>query len=136
MADAGEPDHPYGGFSADIIEVLRQAHSSTQQHQLLKIDFVPSAEPGVVTVEMPVAPGAFNGSGNLHGGAIATMVDVAAGSAAARAGTFGRGETPRFTADRTCVIWADRRGRSSAPRPASCAPGVSSSSSNAGSSTT
>src|SRR3954452_24246477 len=99
MADAGEPDHPYGGFSADIIEVLRQAHSSTQLHQLLKIDFVPSAEPGVVTVEMPVAPGAFNGSGDLHGGPIATLVDVASGSAAARAGTFIPGVNTLVTAD-------------------------------------
>ena len=48
---------------------------------------------------MPVAPGAFNGSGNLHGGAIATLVDVASGSAAARAGTFRPGENTLVTAD-------------------------------------
>ena len=94
-----EADHPYGGFSNDIIELLRAAHSSTPLHQLLGLQFVVSDDPAVVVVEMPVAPGAFNGSGNLHGGAIATIVDVASGSAAARAGTFQPGVNTLVTAD-------------------------------------
>ncbi len=92
-------DHPYGGFSSDVIELLRQAHSSTPLHQLLGLSFVNSDDPSAVIVEMPVAPGAFNGSGNLHGGAIASLVDVASGSAAARAGTFKPGENTLVTAD-------------------------------------
>jgi uncharacterized protein (TIGR00369 family) len=99
MPDDDTSDHPYGGFSPDIIEKLRYAHSSTPLHQVLGLQFVPSADPAVVTVEMPVAPGAFNGSGNLHGGSIATLVDVASGSAAARAGTFRPGENTLVTAD-------------------------------------
>jgi uncharacterized protein (TIGR00369 family) len=90
--------HPFDGFSADVIEKLRQAHSSTPLHQLLGLEFVVGGD-GTVTVEMPVAPAAFNGSGNLHGGAIATLVDVASGSAAARAGTFRPGENTLVTAD-------------------------------------
>jgi len=96
---AHDDAHPFGGFSADVIEKLRHAHSSTPIHKVLGLQFVPSADPAVVTVEMPVAPGAFNGSGNLHGGAIATIVDVASGSAAARAGTFRPGENTLVTAD-------------------------------------
>lgn len=92
-------DHPYGGFSDDVIELLRAAHSSTPLHQLLRLNFVNGDDPSAVIVEMPVAPGAFNGSGNLHGGAIASLVDVAAGSAAARAGTFRPGENTLVTAD-------------------------------------
>ncbi len=92
-------DHPYAGFSSDVIELLRAAHSTTPLHQLLGLQFVNGDDPTVVTVEMPVAPGAFNGSGNLHGGAIATIVDVASGSAAARAGTFRPGENTLVTAD-------------------------------------
>ncbi len=83
----------------DVIELLRAAHSSTPMHQLLGLNFVGGPDPAVVVVEMPVAPGAFNGSGNLHGGAIATLVDVASGSAAARAGTFQPGENTLVTAD-------------------------------------
>src|SRR6478735_8237529 len=102
MPDADDPvptDHPYGGFSSDVIELLRAAHSSTPLHRLLGLNFVIGDDPALVTVEMPVAPGAFNGSGNLHGGAIASLVDVAAGSAAARAGTFKPGENTLVTAD-------------------------------------
>lgn len=102
MPDADEPtstDHPYGGFSNDVIEVLRAAHSGTPLHQLLRLNFVNGPDPAVVIVEMPVAPGAFNGSGNLHGGAIASLIDVASGSAAARAGTFKPGENTLVTAD-------------------------------------
>ena len=97
--DSTPADHPYGGFSSDVIELLRAAHSSTPLHQLPGLNFVSGADPAVVIVEMPVAPGAFNGSGNLHGGAIASLVDVAAGSAAARAGTFKPGENTLVTAD-------------------------------------
>jgi len=93
-----ETVHPYAGFPPDVVEKLRQAHATTPLHQLLKLEFVES-EPGVVVVQMPVGPGAFNGSGNLHGGAIATLVDVASGSAAARAGTFRPGENTLVTAD-------------------------------------
>ena len=92
-------DHPYGGFSSEVIELLRVAHSTTPLHQLLGLRFVNGPDPAVVIVEMPVAPGAFNGSGNLHGGAIASLVDVASGSAAARAGTFRPGENTLVTAD-------------------------------------
>jgi uncharacterized protein (TIGR00369 family) len=100
MADPdAPPDHPYGGFSSDVIELLRAAHSSTPLHQLLGLNFVSGDDPAVVIVEMPVAPGAFNGSGNLHGGAIASLIDVASGSAAARAGTFQPGKNTLVTAD-------------------------------------
>ena len=98
MPDAID-DHPYGGFSSEVIELLRVAHSTTPLHQLLGLRFVNGPDPAVVIVEMPVAPGAFNGSGNLHGGAIASLVDVASGSAAARAGTFRPGENTLVTAD-------------------------------------
>jgi len=99
MADESVVDHPYGGFPAEVIDKLRQAHASTPLHQLLALTFVTGPDPAVVTVDMPVARGAFNGSGNLHGGAIATLVDVASGSAAARAGTFRPGENTLVTAD-------------------------------------
>ena len=99
MPDDQPLDHPFTEFSPEVIEKLRIAHSSTPLHQVLALSFVPGDEPGSVVVEMPVAQGAFNGSGNLHGGAIATLVDVASGSAAARAGTFRPGQNTLVTAD-------------------------------------
>ncbi|MGH8984574.1 MAG: PaaI family thioesterase [Acidimicrobiia bacterium] len=42
---------------------------------------------------------AFNQSGNLHGGAIATLIDVACGSMAARSSSFEPGRNTIVTAD-------------------------------------
>jgi acyl-coenzyme A thioesterase PaaI-like protein len=60
----------------ELMDYLRSTFALTPLHKLLGIRMVESDEPGKVVVEMPVAPEAFNGSGNLHGGAIATLVDV------------------------------------------------------------
>jgi uncharacterized protein (TIGR00369 family) len=96
--DASGLQSAYEGFDPDLIEHLRRAHAATPLHQVLGLRFI-DAEPGLVIVEMPVAPGAFNASGNLHGGAIATLVDVAAGSVAARTSSFRPGENTLVTAD-------------------------------------
>src|SRR5437762_13772881 len=98
-ADDVPTDHPYGGFSTDVIELLRVAHAATPLHQLLGLKFVAGPDPAAVIVEMPVAPGAFNGSGNLHGGASASLADGAPGPAAARAATLRPAENQRATAD-------------------------------------
>jgi uncharacterized protein (TIGR00369 family) len=82
-----------------IIEYLRGTFGLTPLHELLGFRMIDSDEPGTVVVEMPVRPQAFNGSGNLHGGAIATLVDVAAGSCAARASNFEPGKNTLVTAD-------------------------------------
>lgn len=66
-------------------------------HRLLQIQ-VRTVDDEVV-VEMPVAPGALNSTGNLHGGAIATLIDVCAGAAAARNSSFAPGENTIVTAD-------------------------------------
>jgi uncharacterized protein (TIGR00369 family) len=53
----------------------------------------------VAVIEMPVAPPALNSSGNLHGGAIATLVDSACGVAAAVAAGVDRTQRTLVTAD-------------------------------------
>jgi uncharacterized protein (TIGR00369 family) len=69
------------GPDADTRAALLAAFTNTPLHAFLGFEFRETPAPdGTVVVEMPVAPPAFNGSGNLHGGAIATLVDVAAGS--------------------------------------------------------
>jgi uncharacterized protein (TIGR00369 family) len=82
-----------------LIEYLRGTFVLTPLHKLLGFRMLDGDEPGTVVVEMPVRPEAFNGSGNLHGGAIATLCDVAAGSCAARASNFEPGVNTLVTAD-------------------------------------
>ena len=79
-------------------EYLRTAFFEMPLHKLLGLRFVDDG-PGRVVVEMPVRQEAFNGSGNLHGGAIATLIDVAAGSCAARASGFDAVTQSLVTAD-------------------------------------
>ena len=85
----------------EALEAFRDTFTRTPLHALLGLRFSEPAdlEPGTVIVELPVDAAAFNGSGNLHGGAIATLVDVAAGSCAARASSFDPRDHSLVTAD-------------------------------------
>jgi uncharacterized protein (TIGR00369 family) len=88
------------GPDADTRAALLAAFTNTPLHAFLGFEFRETPAPdGTVVVEMPVAPPAFNGSGNLHGGAIATLVDVAAGSCAGRASGFDPLRESLVTAD-------------------------------------
>jgi uncharacterized protein (TIGR00369 family) len=87
----------------ELMEQLYAAFRATPLHALLGIEFV--GDPGTadpsdeVVVQMPVRPEAYGSSGNLHGGAIATLIDVAAASAAARNSNFEPGKNTLVPAD-------------------------------------
>jgi uncharacterized protein (TIGR00369 family) len=91
-------EDPGGGVAPEYLDYLRNAFLEVPLHKLLDFRFV-EMEAGQVVVEMPVRPEAFNGSGNLHGGALATLIDVAAGSCAARASGFDPMTQSLVTAD-------------------------------------
>jgi uncharacterized protein (TIGR00369 family) len=58
-------------------------------HLLLGLEMVPGEDgTGKAEVRMPVRPEAFGSHGNLHGGGIATMVDLTCALAAVRAHAF------------------------------------------------
>ncbi|MFG2004380.1 PaaI family thioesterase [Spirillospora sp. NPDC048911] len=71
---------------------------STPLHELLGLEIVEIGD-GHALLSMPVREAAFNSTGNLHGGAIATLIDVAAGTAAARGSGFEPGKNSLVTAD-------------------------------------
>jgi uncharacterized protein (TIGR00369 family) len=98
------------------IEQLKARFRETPLHDFLAIDYldvenlpagvVPPVGPGggplphgACVIRMPVRPEAFGSSGNLHGGAIATLIDVAAATAAARNSSFVPGQNSLVTAD-------------------------------------
>lgn len=93
----------------ELMSKMYEAFRATPLHALLGIEFVPEGEePPSATdgaggpdsvVSMPVRPEAYGSSGNLHGGAIATLIDVAAASAAARSAGFVPGQNALVTAD-------------------------------------
>jgi uncharacterized protein (TIGR00369 family) len=84
----------------ELMERLHAAFRETPLHALLDIDYLDYGDDdGTVVVTMPVRPEAYGASGNLHGGAIATLIDVAAATAAARSSQFVPGENTLVTAD-------------------------------------
>jgi uncharacterized protein (TIGR00369 family) len=80
-------------------DVVRSAlRRDTPMHELLGLEIVEVGERHAV-VSMPVRAEAFNSTGSLHGGAVATLIDVAAGTAAARGSGFEPGRQSLVTAD-------------------------------------
>jgi uncharacterized protein (TIGR00369 family) len=80
-------------------EFVRSAlRRDTPLHDLLGLEIVEVGDDYAV-LSMPVRAEAFNSTGNLHGGAIATLIDVAAGTAAARGSGFEPGRQSLVTAD-------------------------------------
>ena len=53
----------------------------------------------IIIGRMPVREQSLNAAGNLHGGAISTLIDVTAGIAAARGSRFRQGENAIVAAD-------------------------------------
>ncbi len=79
-------------------ERMRAALHDTPLQGLLGIEIVELG--GAYSIlSMPVREQAFNSTGNLHGGAIATLIDVAAGTAAALGSGFKPGRQSLVTAD-------------------------------------
>lgn len=89
--------NPYGLSEAELA-ILEERFRSTPLHALLGLEFLERSAERVV-VSMPVRSEAFGSTGNLHGGAIATLIDVASASAAARSSSFEPGRNTLVTAD-------------------------------------
>ncbi|MCD0450196.1 PaaI family thioesterase [Actinocorallia sp. API 0066] len=83
---------------ADRAFIRDELRRNTPLHHLLALEVVEIGTRHAV-VSMPVREEAFNSTGNLHGGALATLIDVAAGTAAARGSGFRPGEQSLVTAD-------------------------------------
>ena len=74
---------------ADILQHLKYRHEKENlYHQLHGLKIV-SLSDGYAEVFLPASPKVLNPLGNFHGGAIYTLCDVAAGTAAASRGRIG-----------------------------------------------
>ncbi|MGM9612484.1 MAG: PaaI family thioesterase [Butyricicoccus sp.] len=73
---------------ADILQHLKTRHEGSRYHQFHGLKILSLAD-GYAEVFMPASPDILNPLGNVHGGAIYTLCDVAAGTAAASRGRAG-----------------------------------------------
>lgn len=88
---------------ADLPEEERQKVQSMLRHKAalhehLALELVEIGARHAV-ISMPIRSQALNSMGNLHGGAIATLIDVAAGAAAAQGSAFQQGVQSLVTVD-------------------------------------
>lgn len=98
MTEPTPPSHVVPRNTPEFAEALRNAFKETPLHKLLGLEFI-QIDDEMIVIEMPVAQNALNSGGNLHGGAIATLIDVCAGTAAAHNSSFVPGENTIVTAD-------------------------------------
>lgn len=73
---------------ADLLQHLKARHEYSHYHQMHGLKIL-SLSDGYAEVLMPASPDVLNPLGNVHGGAIYTLCDVAAGTAAASRGLAG-----------------------------------------------
>jgi uncharacterized protein (TIGR00369 family) len=83
--------------SFDPVEVTERLQMSPL-HRFLGFRAV-QIDTEVAILEMPIGPDAFGGTGNLHGGALATLIDVTSAMAASRANPFDFETHSLVTAD-------------------------------------
>ncbi len=92
------PDWRLQDLSAADQKRVNDFQRQTPLHAHLDISLI-EAGPDGVRARLPIAGNALNATGNLHGGAIATLVDVSAGTCAAIGSGFTPGEQTIVTAD-------------------------------------
>lgn len=78
---------------------FRRRWSRTPLHALLGLQLVDGAPDDAITVTMPLGASCRGTTGGVHGGAIATLVDVTCGHAVFTAPAYERGQTRVVTVD-------------------------------------
>lgn len=82
----------------DLLTLANEGIRRSPLHRFL--DFrLTRADEEVAVLTMPIQANAFGGTGNLHGGALATLIDVASAIAASRQSPFDHEEQSLVTTD-------------------------------------
>lgn len=72
---------------AEDLTLANEGISRSPLHRFLGLELT-RADDEVAVLEMPIQANAFGSTGNLHGGALATLIDVASAVAASRQSPF------------------------------------------------
>ena len=93
MSDAG------GGLDPEMTALMREAFLDVPLHQHLGLDVVDVGQPGRATMAIPLGPNVLGRTGQLHGGAISILCDLACAAAASTASTYDPLTTALVTSD-------------------------------------
>jgi len=81
-----------------LIAQMRESFDNAPVHKLLALE-LSTGEAGTATTEIPLNANALGSTGNLHGGVVAIMCDVACAAAAHGAGGYDPTSAALVTAD-------------------------------------
>jgi uncharacterized protein (TIGR00369 family) len=84
---------------ATLEDLMREAFLDVPLHQLLGLEVVDVGRPGTATMAFPLTGNAVGRTGQLHGGAISLLCDLACAAAASTASTYDAMTTALVTAD-------------------------------------
>jgi uncharacterized protein (TIGR00369 family) len=82
-----------------LASAMREAFLDVPLHKLLGLEVVSVGEAGTATMAIPLTGNALGRTGNLHGGAISLLCDLACAAAASTASTYDPVTTALVTAD-------------------------------------
>ena len=78
---------------------MREAFLDVPLHKLVGLEVVEVGEPGRATMALPLTGNALGRTGQLHGGAVSLLCDLACAAAASTASTYDPTTTALVTAD-------------------------------------
>lgn len=94
-------DGDEGAPAPELAELMREAFLDVPLHRLLGLEVIEVGQPGRATMAIPLAANAnaLGRTGQLHGGVIAVLCDLACAAAASTASTYDPAATALVTAD-------------------------------------
>ena len=88
-----------GGLDPELVALMREAFDDVPLHKLLGLQVVDVGRPGVATMAIPLGANVLGRTGQLHGGAISILCDLACAAAASTASTYDPLTTALVSAD-------------------------------------
>ena len=88
-----------GESDPDMARLMREAFLDVPLHQLLDLEVIDVGRPGVASMAIPLKQPALGATGQLHGGVIAVLCDLACAAAATTSTTYDHTTTALVTAD-------------------------------------
>jgi acyl-CoA thioesterase len=88
-----------GEADPELSRLMRDAFLDVPLHGLLGLEVLDVGRPGVATMAIPLKQPALGATGQLHGGVVAVLCDLACAAAATTSTTYDHTTTALVTAD-------------------------------------
>ena len=87
------------GIDPELARLMREAFLEVPLHRFVGLEVVAVGEPGKATMAIPLAENALGRTGQLHGGAVSLLCDLACAAAASTSSAYDPLTTALVTSD-------------------------------------